>query len=548
MPRPDPAKRTPLWLQRLRAKDLLQVARQFPDFPIVVETVARMPRRRPRPAAAPRAPRRDRGRVGPRRPAPGRDSLAVHLGTDLPVHGGLSVRVGRARRRSDRKPGGRGRRRRPARAAVARRDDRTTGSIRRRSAGSRIACAGWAGRRAPPTRWPSTCGWLGDLTAVGARRARWRRFLAELAAGRTSARRSSLPGTAEPARWISAEEESLYRRGVPDGESSPATTRRRATIVRRFLQTHALIGLADLTARYPIASVEAAELLERWAERGQGRPGRAIRRSRPTTRVGRAREPGRDAPGDAWRCAGARAWPSPPRSSPISCCAGSTSIRRRAAKGPACARAGPRAAPGLRRAGRARGRRDPAAAGQGLSAGAGSTTCSAAATGSGGPRAIGGDEPRVAFLRRDFRGGLARAAPARRAGGRRATVLDLLGRHGASFATDLARLAGHRAVAGAPRALASSLGRGLVTNDRFDPLRPGSAVDAARPGGGVVGSRRARRRSLRARPRRSLSARPEGRWSRLRRAAAARCRGAASGLGRGLARALRRADARGRRA
>ena len=39
MPRPDPAKRTPLWLQRLRAKDLLQVARQHPDFPIVLETV-----------------------------------------------------------------------------------------------------------------------------------------------------------------------------------------------------------------------------------------------------------------------------------------------------------------------------------------------------------------------------------------------------------------------------------------------------------------------------------------------------------------------------
>ena len=39
MPRPDPAKRTPLWLQRLRAKDLLQVARQFPDFPILLETM-----------------------------------------------------------------------------------------------------------------------------------------------------------------------------------------------------------------------------------------------------------------------------------------------------------------------------------------------------------------------------------------------------------------------------------------------------------------------------------------------------------------------------
>src|SRR5262249_39204418 len=38
MPRPDPAKRTPLWLQRLRAKDLLQVVRKLPRFPIVVET------------------------------------------------------------------------------------------------------------------------------------------------------------------------------------------------------------------------------------------------------------------------------------------------------------------------------------------------------------------------------------------------------------------------------------------------------------------------------------------------------------------------------
>ncbi len=31
-------KRTPFWLQRLRARDLLQLVRQFPDFPILVET------------------------------------------------------------------------------------------------------------------------------------------------------------------------------------------------------------------------------------------------------------------------------------------------------------------------------------------------------------------------------------------------------------------------------------------------------------------------------------------------------------------------------
>jgi ATP-dependent Lhr-like helicase len=39
MPRTAPGKRTPLWLQRLRAADLLQIARRYDDFPIVIETV-----------------------------------------------------------------------------------------------------------------------------------------------------------------------------------------------------------------------------------------------------------------------------------------------------------------------------------------------------------------------------------------------------------------------------------------------------------------------------------------------------------------------------
>lgn len=38
LPRSQREGRTPLWLQRLRAKDLLQVARRFPEFPILVET------------------------------------------------------------------------------------------------------------------------------------------------------------------------------------------------------------------------------------------------------------------------------------------------------------------------------------------------------------------------------------------------------------------------------------------------------------------------------------------------------------------------------
>ncbi len=39
MPRSGSAQRSPLWLQRLRGRDLLQVARRYPDFPIVAETM-----------------------------------------------------------------------------------------------------------------------------------------------------------------------------------------------------------------------------------------------------------------------------------------------------------------------------------------------------------------------------------------------------------------------------------------------------------------------------------------------------------------------------
>lgn len=38
LPRPRPGRRRPFWLQRLKAADLLQVARRYPDFPLVLET------------------------------------------------------------------------------------------------------------------------------------------------------------------------------------------------------------------------------------------------------------------------------------------------------------------------------------------------------------------------------------------------------------------------------------------------------------------------------------------------------------------------------
>lgn len=38
IPRPKPGKRSPLWLQRMRSRDLLEIARKYPAFPIIIET------------------------------------------------------------------------------------------------------------------------------------------------------------------------------------------------------------------------------------------------------------------------------------------------------------------------------------------------------------------------------------------------------------------------------------------------------------------------------------------------------------------------------
>ncbi|RRO79491.1 hypothetical protein CXF38_09180, partial [Corynebacterium bovis] len=39
MPRRSPGARQPLWQQRQRAAQLLDVARQHPEFPVMVETM-----------------------------------------------------------------------------------------------------------------------------------------------------------------------------------------------------------------------------------------------------------------------------------------------------------------------------------------------------------------------------------------------------------------------------------------------------------------------------------------------------------------------------
>ena len=88
-----------------------------------------------------------------------------------------------------------------------------------------------------------------------------------------------------------------------------------------------------------------------------------------------------------------------------------------------------------------------------------------------------------------------------------AVILDLLDRHGASFAVDLARLSGLEP-SNVRTALSGLMVRGLVTNDRFDPARSGS--DLALKSLSEARSFRHASHSLRPRARRAIASRARG--------------------------------------
>ncbi|MGP0066864.1 MAG: DEAD/DEAH box helicase [Isosphaeraceae bacterium] len=514
MPRPDPAKRTPLWLQRLRAKDLLQVTRQLPDFPIVLETFREcldddldLPRLREFLDAIQggtiRVVRR-RAEV----PSPMTSELifaftAAHLYEwDQP-------------KRSDRQPT----------ASVV--DEDLLGSLLRDREPSRLldpqAIRRVDNRLRGLGRPPRTAEEmaehlrrLGDLTSaeiVGPMADQ----LAELQeAGRVVT--IELPSTADPLRWILAEEVQLYRAAFSDaigGSAGPETASARGEIIERFLRSHALIGLADLTARYPIAPAEATEVLERWAEEGK-----AIR----LDAAGEAGEPRwaeRDNLAEIRRATvAARRRESLAVSPEIFV----DFLLRRQHVHPSTRGEGPAfvetvleqlqgyAMPARLWEGEVFPRRikgfRPVWLDDVLNRGAWLWR----ADPGGEPSGHGRDEPRVAFFRRDFPGQLLRAQALGELAPDETRILELLERAGANFATDLARNSGIEP-SRVRRALAGLMARGVVTNDRFDPLRPGadsvltalSEASAERRGG----------RPARIRPRRSLSGQAEGRWSRL---------------------------------
>ena len=266
MPRPDPSKRTPLWLQRLRAKDLLQVVRRVPDFPIVVETYRECLNEDldiPRLRAFLDAVEEGVIQVVMRRgetPSPFVSDLIFRFEHhflyqwDEPKHSErpftqLAVDAEILDPLLDSSinalwldP-----------TAVSRVESRLRGSGKPPRSAEEMA---------------ETLRGFGDLTASelsGPMLA----FLKVLEQ-ENRARTISLDGTREPLRWISVEETGLYESAFPppDADSLVVPSVELETVVRRFLQTHALIGLEDLTVRYPIGRVAATELLERWVDAG----------------------------------------------------------------------------------------------------------------------------------------------------------------------------------------------------------------------------------------------------------------------------------------
>lgn len=503
MPRPDPAKRAPLWLQRLRAKDLLQVVGKFPDHPLVVETFREcleddldLPRLRAL---------LDAIAGGSIRLVTRAAETASPFASDLIFQFTPSfIYQWDEPRRSEPRPAG---------SAV---DEDFLGAVLRSPDAARLiepqalvrvdARLRRLGR--PPRsadEMAETLRAVGDLSPgelVGPME-HWLRDLEKQ--GRAVV--LSLSGASADTLWISTEEAALYRAAFPPERSGDESAL--GTIVRRYLRTHALVGLAELTRRYPIAPELAADLLERWVELGT---------------VIRLSDTDADADGAEPRWAERENLAEVHRQS--------VAIRRRETvavppevfadfllrRQHLLEPLSGEGTEGLERVlDQLRGLAAPAGFWESeilprrvkgyrsdrldhlLSGGSWLWRAAAAA----GDR----DEPIVALAPGDFAGGWPEPAESAEPSAEARTVLEVLCRRGASFAADLSRHAGIEP-SRVRRALRVLLERGLVRNDRFDPLRPGAlamldALEEASAGRGRN-------------PRRRVQAgQVEGRWSRV---------------------------------
>jgi ATP-dependent Lhr-like helicase len=264
LPRLQPGRRAPLWLQRLRGRDLLQVARRHPDFPIIAETFRECLHDHLDVAGLRQLLadiRAGHVEVVARRaevPSPFASSLLfaftatfMYQYDDVEPGAGRTPALDRQLLEQLIAPERQGHLLDPRAVYQVERRLRGLGQPPRSS----TEMAEWLRR-------------LGDLAAddlEGPMAA----FLAELEAdGRAT--RVELPRCRQPVRWVLAEEADQYAAAFGLRPTEPAEARLAGeAILVRFLRTHALVGLADVLARYPFERDWAERRLREWAEAGR---------------------------------------------------------------------------------------------------------------------------------------------------------------------------------------------------------------------------------------------------------------------------------------
>jgi ATP-dependent Lhr-like helicase len=499
LPRGQAGKRAPLWLQRIRGRDLLQAARRHPDFPVVVETFREclhdhldVPRLRELLTAV----RSGEIRVVTRRAE-----------APCPFAAGLLFSFTASQMynydRVEHEPGGAGALDRDLLGQLVGGEDpgrlldpRAVYQVERRLRGLGL----------PPRSPAEMAEWLrrlGDLTPAELE-GPMLGFLEQLVAdGR--AVQIELPGCKVPARWVSAEEAGLYRTAFGLEPAEPQEVQAAAAIIfARFLETHALVGLGDVLARYPFAPAWAERQLGHWVRSGRAvvverGPGEALQYSAPDNleqvrrgSLGLLRR-------EVVACQPAQLvdfvlrWQHVHPDERRGESAGLAEVLGRLQGLPLPAGLWeqtvlPARVPGYQ----------PRWLDEWVAGGAGAW----AAQGEGGGVGL------VAFLDREMLLRLAPPGPADLPAADEAAqkVAELLQQRGASFATDVACDTG-LPPSKVRAALWELARRGQVTNDHFDVVRRGQPEETADPG----------RKGLSLRSmRRVAAARPEGRWSLLR--------------------------------
>jgi ATP-dependent Lhr-like helicase len=264
LPRGKPGRRAPLWLQRLRGRDLLQVARRHPDFPIVVETFREclhdhLEVERLKELLA--DIRDGRVEVKTRRaeqPSPFASAMLFSFTAaymyeydSVESESGHSTQLDRQLLEQLVSPHKQGHLL----------DPRAVHQVEKRLRGVGM----------PPRTVAEMAEWLrrlGDLTNAQLE-GPMLGFLEQLEAeGR--ALRLELPRCRQPMRWVATEEESLYRQafGLADATADQAQEAG-AAILARFLTTHALVGLAEVLDRYPFDAAWTERQLKEWERAGR---------------------------------------------------------------------------------------------------------------------------------------------------------------------------------------------------------------------------------------------------------------------------------------